>query len=138
MSRLFMLDTNTVSYILKGISPAARARLTNLGAEDLVCISAITEAELWFGLDRIGGGERRRNALRTFLARLQVLPWARQEAAAYGIFRSKQEALGRPLGPLDTLIAAHAIAVNAVLVSSDHAFQSAAGLPGIEVWATDL
>lgn len=138
MSRLFMLDTNTVSYVLKGISPAARARLTNLDPEDLVCISAITEAELWYGLDRVGGGERRRNILRTFLTRLQVLPWTRREAAAYGTFRSKQEAIARPLGPLDTLIAAHAVAVNAVLVSSDRAFQSAAGLPGLEVWATDL
>lgn len=138
MMRLFMLDTNTVSYILKGTSPAARARLSNLDENQLASISSITEAELWYGLYRIGAAEPRRNALRMFLARLQVLPWGREEAAAYGAFRAKQEAIGKPLGPLDTQIAAHAIAAKAVLVSNDAAFQHAAGLPGLEAWATDI
>ena len=133
-----MLDTNTVSYILKGMSPAARARLSGLGPDEVACMSSITEAELWYGLDRVGGGERRRNALRLFLGRIKVLQWGSDEAAAYGTFRSKQEAKGKPLGPLDTLIAAHAIAAGAVLVSSDGAFGNAAGLPGLEIWATDL
>ncbi len=138
MTRLYMLDTNTVSYILKGMSSAARRRLAGLKAGEVACISAITEAELWYGLDRVGGGDRRRNALHTFLERIKVLPWGREEAFTYGAFRSKQEAIGRPLGPLDTQIAAHAIAVGAVIVSSDAAFQHAHGLPGLEVWATDL
>jgi tRNA(fMet)-specific endonuclease VapC len=138
MTRLYMLDTNTVSYILKHMSAVARARLAELPAEDLPCISAITEGELWYGLDRIGGGAGRRNALHAFLGTVQVLPWGTEEAAVYGSFRAEQEAAGRPLGPLDTLIAAHAIAVGAVLVSNDAAFRHAAGLPGLEQWATDL
>ena len=137
MIRMYMLDTNTVSYILKGTSAAVRHRLESLNTEEVACISAITEAELWYGLERIDAGKRRRDALRMLLDRLQVLPWAREEAAAYGVFRSKQEAIGKPLGPLDTQIAAHAIAVHAVLVSSDRAFQSAVGLRGLESWATD-
>jgi len=56
----------------------------------------------------------------------------------YGAFRSKQEAIGRPLGPLDTQIAAHAIAAGAVMVTNDIAFQHAVGLPGLEVWVTDI
>lgn len=138
MTRLYMLDTNTVSYILKGMSAAARSRLSNLGQQEAACVSAITEAELWYGLDSVGGGEKRRNALHAFLERIKVLPWGSEEAVTYGAFRSKQEALGRPLGALDTEIAAHAIAVGAVLVSSDTAFRHAVGLPGLEVWATDL
>lgn len=133
-----MLDTNTVSYILKGSSPAARTSLTNLGRDEAACISCVTEAELWYGLARVGASKRRRSALRDFLERLQVLPWGRDEAVAYGAFRAKQETLGKPLGPFDTQIAAHAIAVGAVLVSHDAAFQQAAGLPGLEDWATDL
>lgn len=133
-----MLDTNTVSYILKGISPAARVRLSGLGTDEIACISSITEAELWYGLDRVGGGERRRNALRLFLGRMRILPWGSDEVVAYGAFRSRQEAIGRPLGPLDTQIAAHAIAAGAILVSSDGAFKNALGLPGLEEWATDL
>jgi tRNA(fMet)-specific endonuclease VapC len=138
MTRFYMLDTNTVSYIFKGLSPAARKRLAQLGPGEVACISSITEAELWYGLERVGAGILRRRALSSFLERLKVLPWARDEAAAYGAFRAGQETIGRPLGPLDTQIAAHAIAVGAVLVSSDRAFQSARGLPCLEVWASDI
>jgi len=138
VTRLYMLDTNTVSYILKNTSPAARARLAGLESNQVACVSSITEAELWYGLEDIGSGERRRNALRAFLGRLQVLAWGREEAVIYGAFRAKQESIGKALGPLDTQIAAHAIAVGAVLVSNDAAFQSAVGLPALAAWATDL
>ncbi len=138
MSRLYMLDTNTVSYILKGVSPKARKRLARLGSQGIACVSAVSEGELWFGLEKIGAGMARRNALRAFLDKLKLLPWGRDEAEVYGRFRAKQEAIGRSLGPLDTQIAAHAIAVGAVLVSSDAAFKHAAGLPGLEKWATDI
>lgn len=138
MMRLYMLDTNTVSYILKGKSQAARARLASLDANEVACISAITEAELWYGLARIGGSKLRIHALRTFLNRMRILSWGSEEAVAYGTFRAKQESLGRPLGPLDTQIAAHAISVGAVLISNDSAFHHAANLPGLENWATDL
>lgn len=138
MTRLYMLDTNTVSYIFKGVSPAARSRLAHLGPGEVACISSITEAELWYGLERVGAGTFRRRALHSLVDRLRVLPWARDEAAAYGAFRARQESIGRPLGPLDTQIAAHAITVGAVLVSNDSAFQYARGLPGLEVWATDI
>lgn len=137
MMRLYMLDTNTVSYILKGKSQAARARLASLDANEVACISAITEAELWYGLARIGG-ELRHHALRTFFSRMRILSWGSEEAVAYGTFRAKQETAGRPLGPLDTQIAAHAISVGAVLISNDSAFHHAAGLPGLDNWATDL
>ena len=138
MTRLYLLDTNTVSYILKGVSAEARTRLSALGPEEIACISSITEAELWYGLERVGGGDRRRRALTAFLGRIKVLPWGRNEAQSYGLFRARQEAAGLPLGPMDTQIAAHAIAIGAVLVSNDAAFQQAVGLTGIEVWATDL
>jgi tRNA(fMet)-specific endonuclease VapC len=138
MTRLYLLDTNTVSYIVKGVSAAARSRLAGLGPDEIACISSITEAELWYGLACIGGGDRRRHSLHAFLDRIRVLPWGRTEASVYGAFRAKQEANGKPLGPLDTQIAAHAIAAGAILVSNDHAFSQAAGLPGLEAWATDL
>jgi tRNA(fMet)-specific endonuclease VapC len=138
MTRLYMLGTNTVSYILKGSSAVARHRLAHLEQDEVACISSITAAELWYGLARIGASEPRRSALQAFLSRLQVLPWTSEEATVYGAFRARQESLGKPLGPLDTLIAAHSIAVQAILVSSDAAFQHAAGLHGLESWATDF
>ena len=101
-------------------------------------MSSITEAELWYGLERIGASSARIQALRAFSGIVPVMPWGSPEAAAYGVFRSNQEAAGKPLGPLDMLIASHAIAAGAVLVSNDRAFRLAKGLPGLEAWATDL
>lgn len=138
MSRLYLLDTNTVIYILKGKSRAARTRLAQLDEEELACISTVTEAELLFGIAKSGGSEQRYKNLDWFLARMKVLAWARKEAAAYGILRAKQESLGKLLGPLDMLIAAHAIATGAILVTNDKAFRHIDNLPGIENWATDL
>jgi tRNA(fMet)-specific endonuclease VapC len=138
MSRLYMLDTNTVSYILKGKSPAARARLASLGPDEVACISIVTEFELEFGLAKNPDAESLRGAIRWFLARIQVLPLGSPEARAYGQLRAQQEAAGRPLESMDMLIAAHAIAVGAILVTADNVFNSVSGLAGKENWASDL
>jgi tRNA(fMet)-specific endonuclease VapC len=138
MSRLYMLDTNTVSYIVKGKSPVARARLAGLDADESACISIVTEFELEFGLAKNPNAERLRRALRWFLARIQILPLGSAEARAYGRLRVKQEAEGRPLESMDMLIAAHAIAAGAILVSRDGVFTHVPDLIGTENWATDL
>jgi tRNA(fMet)-specific endonuclease VapC len=138
MSRLYMLDTNTVSYILKGKSPAARARLAGLGTDEVACISIVTEFELEFGLAKSPNAQNLRRALRGFLARIQILPLGSAEARAYGQLRARQEAAGRPLESMDMLIAAHAIAVGAILVTRDKVFHYVSGLAGQENWATDL
>ena len=138
MSRLYLLDTNTIIYILKGKSAATRSRLAGLSTEEVASISAITEGELLYGLAKSGSGDRARRSLDWFLARLKVLPWGREEAATYGLLRARQESMGKSLAPLDTQIAAHAIAVGAVLVTNDRAFHQVDSLLGIENWANDL
>ena len=138
MMRLYMLDTNMVSYILKAKSPAARRRLSSLRRDEVACISAVTEAELLFGIAKSDGGGARQRSLELFLARLAIYPWGRGEAAAYGPLRARQEALGRTLGPLDMQIAAHAVAIEAILVTNDKAFQHVSDLVGVENWAPDL
>jgi tRNA(fMet)-specific endonuclease VapC len=138
MSRLYMLDTNMVSYILKGKSPAARARLAALGPDEVACISIVTEFELEFGLAKNPNARNLRRALRWFLARIQVLPFGSVEARAYGKLRAQQEAAGGPLESMDMLIAAHAMAIGAILVTADKVFDSVPGLAGRENWATDL
>ena len=132
-----MLDTNTVSYIVKGKSPAARARLAGLGMDETACISIVTEFELEFGLAKNPNTGDLRHALRWFRGRMRILPLGSAEARAYRQLRVKQEAAGRPLGCMDMLIAAHAIAVGAVLVTGDKVFGYVPGL-GRENWATDL
>ncbi len=100
MNRLYLLDTNTVIYILRGKSPAARTRLASLQIGEVAAVSAITEGELLYGLAKSGSGDRSRKSLDWFLARLKVLPWGRDEAVAYGLLRAEQEQMGKSLAPL--------------------------------------
>ena len=134
----FLLDTNTVSYILKGRSPAARARLASLSNQESVGISAITEAELRYGLAKAGASPKQLAARDGFLAMVRPAPWDSAAAQACGDLRTQQERLGKPLGNLDLLIAAHAIALGSILVTHDQAFHHIPNLPGIDDWATDL
>lgn len=133
-----MLDTNIVSYLLKGTSPAARKRISTLEAGEVVCISVVTEAELLYGIAKSGLGEQRKRLLEWFLLRIAVRSWGRDEAARYGPLRAQQEAAGKTLGALDLQIAAHAIALGAILVTSDQAFASVPDLVGVQNWANDL
>ena len=134
----YLLDTNTVSYIAKGKSPAARARLEALGEEDIVCISSITEAELRYGLAKRPTAHRLRAAVEAMLFKLRTLPWASREAIAYGELRARLEAKGVTLSEMDLQIAAHAVALNAVLVTNDSIFHQLEDLRSTENWATDL
>ncbi len=133
-----MIDTNTVSYIVKGKSPAARAKLAGLPLSEIACISAITEAELFYGLAKSPNAQALRSSIEGFLAKIQILAWGRDEARAYGQCRAKQEAAGKTLGSLDMLIAAHAISAGAILVTNDKAFTRVPDLPATVNWASDL
>ena len=134
----YLLDTNTVSHLVRGRSPAARARLASLGAHEMASISAITEAEIRYGLAKRPDAHALSRAVEGFLAKVRVLAWDRDEALAYGHLRARLEAAGTPLGNLDMLIAAQAIAQGATLVTSDRAFSQVEELRSIEDWAVDL
>jgi tRNA(fMet)-specific endonuclease VapC len=138
MTITYMLDTNTVSYVAKGNSPAARARLEGLGAGERVCISAITEAELHYGLARRPAAQALRASVERLLLKFNILPWGSKEAAAYGALRATLEVSGISLSQLDMQIAAHAVAVGAVLVTNDKAFRHVADLGKTVNWATDV
>jgi tRNA(fMet)-specific endonuclease VapC len=133
-----MLDTNMVSYIAKGHSKAARARLLNLEKDESVCLSVITEAEIHYGLAKRPEATALRERMEWFLAAVKVLPWGRNEAKAYGTLRAKLEFSGKTLGNMDLQIAAHAVAAGAVLVTNDRAFAQVDDLPASVNWATDL
>lgn len=137
---LHLLDTNTVSYIVKRRSPAARSRMEALSSDrdSEPGVSAVTVGEILYGLEKIGASPERRKAIEQFFAALTIYPWDLAAAEAYGALRARQEAQGKLLGPYDLQIAAHAIALGAVLVTHDKAFQLVTGLAGLEDWATDL
>lgn len=138
MNTLYMLDTNMVSYIAKGHSKAARAHMLNLNEDEAVCISVMTEAEIRYGLDKKPEAVALRECMEWFLGAIKVLPWASNEAKAYGTLRAKLESAGMTLQNVDMQIAAHAIATGAVLVTKDKAFAHVDDLHARVNWATDL
>ncbi len=117
----YMLDTNTVSYIIKGEPVVIRDHLRNVPMAT-VCISAITEAELLRGVARKPEAKRLPLAVKEFLLRVEILPWDSDAANAYAQLRTACENEGKPLGAMDMLIAAHSVAVGAVLITNDQAF----------------
>ena len=138
MKVLYMLDTNMVSYIAKRRSPAARARMLNLEDEEVVCLSVITEAEIRYGLAKRPEATALLERMEWFLAAVQVVPWGRDEARAYGALRAKLELSGKTLENMDMQIAAHAIATGAVLVTNGKAFAQVDDFHATVNWATDL
>ena len=121
MPTRYLLDTNTVSYILKGNIPRVRERLAKLAMAQ-VAISVITEAELRFGVVRRPEATRLRIAVEEFLLRVDVLPWDSEAARQYANVRAALERAGASMGNLDLMIAAHALAAQAILVTNDRAF----------------
>ncbi len=138
MIRTWMLDTNTVSYIVRGKSPAARDRLDGLKMNEVGCISVVTEAEIHYGLARKPPTLAFLTVHNDFLGKIQILPWGSDEAQAYGTLRFKLERTGKTLSALDMLIAAHAISTNATLVTGDKTFAQVEDLRPPVNWAIDL
>lgn len=135
---LFLLDTDMASYILTGRSPAARAKMREVQSYAAVGVSAITHGEILFGLAKKPEALRLRAAVETFLGAVQILPWDATVAPGYGKLRAGLEGIGKPLSALDMLIAGHAFAIGATLVSHDGAFLQSTSLLQVVNWATDL
>jgi tRNA(fMet)-specific endonuclease VapC len=133
-----MLDTNMISYIARGRSPEARLRLQEAQEEARVYVSAITEGEILYGLAKRPAATQVAYFMHATLAGLKVLEWSSEAAAAYGHLRAENERQGLIVGTLDMLIAAHALAEDAVLVTNDGALSRLAGGPATINWASDM
>jgi tRNA(fMet)-specific endonuclease VapC len=120
MTLRYLLDTNTVSHLIKR-HPQAIQRLLAVPMHSLG-ISAITAGELAFGLAKRPEAVALRAAVDEFLRRVDVLPWDAAVAQTYGQLRAQVQSEGIGLSALDMQIAAHAVHVQAILVSSDQAF----------------
>ncbi len=132
MPARYLLDTNTVSYILKGNPPRVRQHLARIPME-AVSVSVVTEAELRFGLARRPDAKNLRVAVEEFLLRVDILPWDSSAAGHYGDIRAEIEAAGAPMGNMDLMIAAQALSAGATLVTSDRSFHRIKRLK-IEDW----
>ena len=127
----YMLDTNMVSHLLKA-HPLVTQRVIALPMAAL-CISAITEGELLFGLAKRPEAKKLQRVVHELLRRVETQPWDSAAAAHYGILRAEMARQGKGLSALDMLIAAHAHSLGAVLVTNDQAFSQIEQLV-IEDW----
>jgi tRNA(fMet)-specific endonuclease VapC len=121
MTSRYLLDTNIASYVIKGNIPAVRRRIVQVPMAQLA-VSAVTEGELRYGAARRPDAARLRTIVDEFLLRMTILPWDSEAARHYGQIRAALERKGQPMGNLDTMIGAHALALGAVLVTNDQAF----------------
>ena len=129
----YMLDTNICIYAIRNRPALVVATLrTRAGAG--IGVSSITAAELYFGVVK-SGSSRNLQALQRFLAPLEIADFDLSAAMAYGRVGDELERAGQPIGPLDTQIAAHALALGVTLVSNNtREFARVAGL-SLENWA---
>jgi tRNA(fMet)-specific endonuclease VapC len=128
-----MLDTNACIELIRRRSPRVLGRLRKC-AEGAVGLSSITLAELSYGVARSSDPGRNGVALAQFAAPLRILDFDDRASMIYGQVRADLEKGGQPVGPLDTLIAAHALAVSAVLVTdNEREFRRVKGLK-VENW----
>lgn len=116
--QLHLLDRDTASYIIKGRSPAIEARLAVI-PPDRICLSVVTCAELLYGLQRLPPSHRLHVGVRQFLRMVRVPAWDADAADHYADIRHQLTIAGLPIGDMDMMIAAHALAIGAVLVTNN-------------------
>jgi tRNA(fMet)-specific endonuclease VapC len=141
---LYILDTDMVIFMLRGLKAPARQRARRdkalalvarcreaQGNGDVVGLSAITVSELEFGAYKSGNYDTEIEALRKILTPFEVFDYDGANCPAhYGRVRQNLEQAGQVIGAMDLLIAAHALALTATLVTNNLAhFQRIAGLP---------
>lgn len=125
-----LLDTSICVELIRGRSEKLTAKLKRrtIGS---IGISSITLAELQYGVAKSSNPPRNTIALAHVVAPLVVLPFDDQAAAVYGRMRADLERLGRRIGSLDMLIAAHALALGVTLVTSNE--REFCRVPGLNV-----
>lgn len=114
---MILLDTNTCIYIINAKPPSVLERFRQYRMGDIGLCSVVA-AELAFGVAK-SDSERNRQALEMFLAPLIILPFDTAAVWIYGDLRANLERRGTPIGSLDTMIAAHALSQQALLISNN-------------------
>jgi tRNA(fMet)-specific endonuclease VapC len=131
-----MLDADTSSYVIKGTKPFVDRRLADT-APGAICISSVTRAELLYGVRRRPGAHRLARLVEEFLSRVPSLPWDNPAADRFATIAAELERAGRHIGTFDAMIAAHALAADAVIVTNNvEHFSRVSGLT-LQNWAAD-
>lgn len=112
----YMLDTNICIFAIRNSNDNVLKKFRE-HLDDELYISSITLAELMYGVEKSRKPEQNRNALLQFLTLIDIKEFSEKAAIEYGKIRAFLENQGTPIGPLDTLIAAHAVSENMILVT---------------------
>lgn len=125
----YMLDTSICIYVMKARPASLQGRFNRLA--DQLCISTISFAELQYGAEKSARRNANLDDVERFAARLSVLSFSAKAAAHYGQLRAELERAGRPAGPHDMLIGAHARSEGLILVTNNE--REFARMPGLRV-----
>ncbi len=130
----YMLDTDTCSYVIRERPIGVLERFRKLSM-DQVCISAVTYAELIYGVERSSSKRINRPIVDEFVQHLDIIAWGKEAAERYGKVRAELKTGETPIGAMDMMIAAHAKSIKAALVTNNQKhFAKVRGLR-IENWA---
>jgi len=132
LSRTLLLDTNILSKLINDDSGRIASKVIAAGADN-VCTSIIAAAELRYGALK-KKSVRLRREVEELLAEMQVLPFDEPADAEYAKLRLALQEIGKMLAPNDLLIASHASALDATVVTADTAFEYASKLVKVAVW----
>lgn len=129
----YLLDTDICIYVIKRRPEALRERFDRLADE--LALSTVSLAELRYGAEKSTRQAANRRVVEEFAARLEVLPFSADAAVHYGRLRADLERAGRPCGPYDMMIAAHASSEGLIVVTNN--LREFARMPGVAVenWA---
>lgn len=132
---ILLLDTSICIHLIRDRSPGVLRRFEDYAIGE-IGISSVTVAELHFGVEKSRHPEQNQHAMEKFLLPLEIADFNTGAALAYGRIRADLQAKGTPIGPLDTLIAAQAVALDLTLVTNDvGGFSRVLGLK-VEDWTS--
>jgi tRNA(fMet)-specific endonuclease VapC len=126
----YLLDTNICVYLIRNRSQLLLEKIIAHSSDGLA-LSVVTICELEFGVAKSSAQEKNRIALNRFTNKFSILPLTERAAKTYGEIRASLERQGKPIGPLDLLIAAHALSENLTLVTNNE--QEFNRVPGLQV-----
>ncbi len=115
---MFLIDTNICIYIMNDHPPEVIQKFREIGVGN-ICISSITVSELQYGVWNSRQLKKNTKRLEEFLCPFEILAYDENASNYYGKIRSQLEEQGNIIGPLDMLIAAHALSENFTLVTNN-------------------
>lgn len=130
---MYLLDTNICIYLMKKKPDSVFNKMRTLNMADIT-ISSITLAELEYGANKSQFPEKSKQTLFEFVAPFQILSFDEKASGTYGTIRAYLENKGTPIGSMDMLIAAHAIAEDKILVTNNEKEFSRVPRIRIENW----